>query len=391
MAEINEDKFKQMQDEMSRFEEEIGLPIPDVPSVIGSGPRVISANTYNEAQKQLAGVGPQIDGTPINGMATLVPPPPPPVPFIPHQVRGGIGPNFPLISPMGPGAPIGPGIPITGPGGPVGPGGPLPGAPGPMGGPGAGPLGPPGPPMPPPMMTMPSQYPGPMPPPGLAPGRFIPPPPPVSVPDKPQQPVPAVVSANPMMYVANPQLEIAAIQASSEHSSNFNSLSNDLMEDKKSTKRSIKPAVPTVIETMIPGVNSKKKEKKNKKLIRTAGGQIWEDATLAEWEDDDFRLFCGDLGNDVTDEVLTRAFSKYPSFLKARVVRDKRTNKTKGFGFVSFKDPQDFIKATKEMNGRYVGSRPIKLRKSTWKNRALDVVKKKEKEKTNLINMLTGR
>jgi hypothetical protein len=66
---------------------------------------------------------------------------------------------------------------------------------------------------------------------------------------------------------------------------------------------------------------------------------------------DDFRIFCGDLGNDVTDEILTRAFSKYQSFLKAKVVRDKRSNKTKGFGFVSFKDPQDFIKAMKEMNG----------------------------------------
>lgn len=132
----------------------------------------------------------------------------------------------------------------------------------------------------------------------------------------------------------------------------------------------------------------------------------------------DFRLFCGDLGNDVTDELLTRIFSKYPSFLKARVVRDKRTNKTKGFGFISFKDPQDFIKASKEMNGtliylifcneycihnwsltylipkflgRYVGSRPIKLRKSTWKNRNMDTVKKKEKEKAALIALLTGK
>jgi hypothetical protein len=60
------------------------------------------------------------------------------------------------------------------------------------------------------------------------------------------------------------------------------------------------------------------------------------------------------LGNDVTDEILTRAFSKYQSFLKAKVVRDKRSNKTKGFGFVSFKDPQDFIKAMKEMNGKYI-------------------------------------
>lgn len=60
------------------------------------------------------------------------------------------------------------------------------------------------------------------------------------------------------------------------------------------------------------------------------------------------------MGNDVTDEVLIRAFSKYASFVKAKVIRDKRTNKTKGYGFVSFKDPQDFIKAMREMNGKYI-------------------------------------
>lgn len=51
--------------------------------------------------------------------------------------------------------------------------------------------------------------------------------------------------------------------------------------------------------------------------------------------------------------MLVRVFGKYSSFQRAKVVRDKRTNKTKGFGFVSFKDPQDFIKAMKEMNGRF--------------------------------------
>ena len=66
---------------------------------------------------------------------------------------------------------------------------------------------------------------------------------------------------------------------------------------------------------------------------------------------DDFRIFCGDLGNEVTDEVLARAFGRYPTFLKAKVVRDKRTNKTKGYGFVSFKDPNDFVQAMRDMNG----------------------------------------
>ena len=60
----------------------------------------------------------------------------------------------------------------------------------------------------------------------------------------------------------------------------------------------------------------------------------------------------GDLGNEVNDESLCRAFSKYPSFLKAKVVRDKRNGKTKGFGFVSFKNSDDFVKAMREMDGR---------------------------------------
>lgn len=86
--------------------------------------------------------------------------------------------------------------------------------------------------------------------------------------------------------------------------------------------------------------------------MRVAGGQVWEDASLADWDPDDFRIFCGDLGNDVNDELLTRTFNKFPSFMRAKVIRDKRTGKSKGFGFVSFKEPQDFIRAMKEMDGK---------------------------------------
>lgn len=67
---------------------------------------------------------------------------------------------------------------------------------------------------------------------------------------------------------------------------------------------------------------------------------------------DDFRIFVGDLGKEVTDEVLKMAFSGYGSFKRARVVRDKKTGKTKGYGFVSFGEAADFSKALKEMQGR---------------------------------------
>lgn len=53
----------------------------------------------------------------------------------------------------------------------------------------------------------------------------------------------------------------------------------------------------------------------------------------------------------MNDEVLAKAFYKYPSMQKARVIRDKRTSKTRGFGFVSFKDAHDFARALREMNG----------------------------------------
>uniref|UniRef100_A0A803N5Q2 RRM domain-containing protein n=1 Tax=Chenopodium quinoa TaxID=63459 RepID=A0A803N5Q2_CHEQI len=112
-----------------------------------------------------------------------------------------------------------------------------------------------------------------------------------------------------------------------------------------------------------------KAETKKKAVPRRAAGQAWEDPTLAEWPENDYRLFCGDLGNEVNDDVLSKAFSRFPSFNMAKVVRDKRTGKTKGYGFVSFANPTDLAAALKEMNGKYVGNRPIKLRKSNWKER----------------------
>ncbi|PSS05017.1 RNA-binding protein [Actinidia chinensis var. chinensis] len=112
-----------------------------------------------------------------------------------------------------------------------------------------------------------------------------------------------------------------------------------------------------------------KAETKKKAIPRKAAGQNWEDPTLAEWPENDYRLFCGDLGNEVNDDVLSKAFARFPSFNMAKVVRDKRTGKTKGYGFVSFSNPLDLAAALKEMNGKYVGNRPIKLRKSNWKER----------------------
>ncbi|EGD83620.1 rrm-containing protein [Salpingoeca rosetta] len=137
------------------------------------------------------------------------------------------------------------------------------------------------------------------------------------------------------------------------------------------------PAVPGVPA----GEDAKKKQKKKHKPNRQGGGEKWYDPTLDEWDPNDFRIFCGDLGSEVSDEALARAFSKYPSFQKAKIVRDRSTRKPKGFGFVSFKDGKDYLRALKEMNGKYVGNRPVKLRKSTWKDRNVPKQQRHRKHK----------
>ncbi|KIY71483.1 RNA-binding domain-containing protein [Cylindrobasidium torrendii FP15055 ss-10] len=98
-------------------------------------------------------------------------------------------------------------------------------------------------------------------------------------------------------------------------------------------------------------------------VLRKGGGKTWEDQTLLEWNPSWFRLFVGDLSNDVSDDVLANAFNVYTSFQKARVIRDKLSGKAK-YGFVAFADPEDFLKAWKEMDGKYVGNRPVKLKKA---------------------------
>ena len=102
---------------------------------------------------------------------------------------------------------------------------------------------------------------------------------------------------------------------------------------------------------------------------RFVAGEKWTDCTLSEWPENDYRIFVGDLGPECSDEQLAKAFQAYASFAKARVVRDKKTMKSRGYGFVSILDSLDFAKAMKEVHGTWIGSRPCKLRKSTWEER----------------------
>lgn len=188
-------------------------------------------------------------------------------------------------------------------------------------------------------------------------------------------PAPSVGGAN--FDIASIQFEAppTKVKKSKSDKSHSNHIAEDIIKAAKAS-------------SALQSFGNKDKKKVDKKTVRQAGGITWEDHSLADWPDDDFRIFCGDLGNDVNDELLTRTFTKFPSFQRAKVIRDKRTSKSKGYGFISFKEPQDFIRAMKEMDGKYVGSRPIKLRKSTWRQRGMEERRKKEAEKKALLSLI---
>ncbi|KAJ2385804.1 RNA-binding protein 42, partial [Coemansia sp. RSA 2611] len=140
-----------------------------------------------------------------------------------------------------------------------------------------------------------------------------------------------------------------------------------------------------------PDNSGKGKHAKKRRIVRMAGGQVWEDSTLDEWPTDDYRLFVGDLGPEVTTELLEQVFGKFRTMQRALVVVDKKTGKSRGYGFLSFADPDEFLAAWKQFNGKYVGSRPISLRKSSWKDRNVDIRKVKRQDKRAFLDYKHGK
>lgn len=76
----------------------------------------------------------------------------------------------------------------------------------------------------------------------------------------------------------------------------------------------------------------------------------------------DYTIFVGDLAADVTDYLLQETFKgMYPSVKGAKVVTDRTTGRSKGYGFVRFGDEGEQLRAMTEMNGHYCSTRPMRI------------------------------
>ncbi|MGN7784184.1 RNA recognition motif domain-containing protein [Niabella sp. 22666] len=72
-------------------------------------------------------------------------------------------------------------------------------------------------------------------------------------------------------------------------------------------------------------------------------------------------IFVSNLGYSFSTEDLNELFSSYGAVDSARVITDKFTQQSRGFGFVEMPDEDSALKAIKDLNGTMQDGRSIKV------------------------------
>ena len=70
-------------------------------------------------------------------------------------------------------------------------------------------------------------------------------------------------------------------------------------------------------------------------------------------------LYVKNLDDSVTDDILRDEFSSMGTITSARVMKDMKDGRSRGFGFVCFSSPEEATRAVNEMNGKIILNKPI--------------------------------
>ena len=71
------------------------------------------------------------------------------------------------------------------------------------------------------------------------------------------------------------------------------------------------------------------------------------------------KLYVGNLSYSATDQSLMEAFNQYGEVDSAKIIIDRETGRSKGFGFVEMRDAADAALAIEKLNGKSVDGRPM--------------------------------
>jgi len=73
------------------------------------------------------------------------------------------------------------------------------------------------------------------------------------------------------------------------------------------------------------------------------------------------KIFVANLPWSLRGKDLKEIFSEFGEVVYAKVILDRETGRSKGFGFVEFADPEAAKKAVEEMQGAEINGREIKI------------------------------
>jgi len=73
------------------------------------------------------------------------------------------------------------------------------------------------------------------------------------------------------------------------------------------------------------------------------------------------RLFVGNLSFNTTEESLMAAFQEFGEVVEARLMTERETGRSRGFGFVEMATAEAAKKAIEEMNGAVLDGRPLRV------------------------------
>jgi len=71
------------------------------------------------------------------------------------------------------------------------------------------------------------------------------------------------------------------------------------------------------------------------------------------------KLYVGNLPFSATDESLQEMFAQSGSVTSAKIIMDRDTGRSKGFGFVEMSSDEEASDAIQKLNGQSVGGRAI--------------------------------
>ena len=71
------------------------------------------------------------------------------------------------------------------------------------------------------------------------------------------------------------------------------------------------------------------------------------------------RLYVGNLSYSITSQKLEDLFAEYGQVISARVIQDRDTGRSKGFGFVEMNDAKEARAATDALNSKDFDGRPL--------------------------------